>query len=42
VAYKARKYKATPPITPQALMATERREVAIARAPEAAKEELAK
>lgn len=42
LAYKARKYRATPPITPQAVMATEKREAAIARAPEAAKDEAAK
>lgn len=42
MAYKARKYKANPPITPQAIVATEKREEKIARAPEAAKEEAAK
>lgn len=42
LAYRARKYKATPPITPQAVVATMVREEKIADAPVMEKEEAAK
>jgi len=42
LAYRARMYKATPPITEQAVKATEVREAKIEAAPSAAKEEASK